>query len=59
MKTKLQEALAIVEDICCDVNGAYPVGLVRVRRLFTDVLADCWDEDEIVMMAEEPPTPAA
>jgi hypothetical protein len=59
MKTKLQEALAIVEDICCDINGAYPVGLVRVRRLLKDVLADWWVEDEIVMLSEEPPTPAA
>ena len=59
MKTNLQEALAIVEDICGDINGEYPVGLLRVRRLLKDVLADWWDEDEIVMLAEEPPTPAA
>jgi hypothetical protein len=59
MKTKLQEALAIVEDICCDINGAYPVGLLRVRRLLKDVLADWWDEDDVAVLAREPPMPAA
>ena len=59
MKAQLQEALAIVEDICWDINGEYPVGLLRVRRLLGDVLADWWDEDDVAVLAEEPPMPAA
>ena len=59
MKAKLEEALAIVEDVCCDINGEYPVGLLRVRRLLKDVLTDWWDEDDVAVLAEEPPMPAA
>jgi hypothetical protein len=59
MKEKLQEALMIVEDICADVTEEYPVGLVRVRRLLKDVLADWWDEDDVAVLVEDPPTPAA
>jgi hypothetical protein len=59
MKEKLQEALKACEEMCADVNGEYPVGLLYVRRLLEEVIADCWDEGDRAMLAEEPPLPAA
>jgi hypothetical protein len=54
MKEKLEDARDIVAAIL-DRGGNYPVGLVRVHRLLEQVLAEWWDEDEIVTLAEEPP----
>jgi hypothetical protein len=59
MKEKLQQALAKCEEICADVNGNYPVGLLYVRRPLEEVIADCRDEEDVAMLAEEPPLPAA
>ena len=54
MKEKLEDARDIVAAII-DRSGNYPVGLVRVHRLFEQVLAEWWDEDESITLAEEPP----
>lgn len=59
MKKKLEEALEIVNEMTADVEERYPVGLLYVRRLLEEVIAECWDEDEIVELTEEPPQPAA
>ena len=59
MKEKLQQALAMCEEMCADVDGNYPVGLLFGRRLLEEVIADCWDEDDVAMLAEEPSMPAA
>jgi hypothetical protein len=46
-------------NVCADVEGNFPVGLLYVRRILEEVIADCWDEDDVAMLAEEPPMPAA
>jgi hypothetical protein len=57
---KLTEALDIVNDICLDVEGNYPVGSLRVRRLLGEVLAtDGSVDEEVVYLGCEPPPPAA
>jgi hypothetical protein len=60
MKTKLQEALKLCEEMCADVNGEYPVGLLRVRRLLEEVRDECFlDEDDVAVLVDDPPMPAA
>ncbi len=54
MKKKLEECRDIVAESIGDVEGQYPIGLVRVGRLLEEVLADWWDEDDVAMLAEEP-----
>ncbi len=54
MKEQLQEALGIVNEICADASEEYPVGLLGVRRLLQEVLADWWDEDDVAVLAEPP-----
>lgn len=51
MKTKLEEALRLCEEMTADIEGRYPIGLIRVRVLLEEVLTDA--------DAEEPPKPAA
>jgi hypothetical protein len=60
-RTKLLECLETVYEMTADVEGHYPVGLVRVRVLLEEVLA-CMppssivpDEDEMVELTAEPP----
>ncbi len=60
---KLNEALQLVNEMTADVEGRYPFGLIRVRRLLEETLAEVNDqveawEDEVIELAEEPP-PAA
>ncbi len=59
MKEKLQEALKMCEEMTADVEGNLPAGLLRVRRLLEEVIADCWDVDDVAMLAEQRPAPAA
>lgn len=59
MKEKVQEALRMCEEMCADVDGNYPVGLLYVCRLLEELIADCWNEDDVAELAPEPPTPAA
>jgi hypothetical protein len=61
MKTKLSEALWIVNELTADVEGRYPVGLLRIRRLLTEAISE-WDEmvgDRVALAGEEMPMPAA
>jgi hypothetical protein len=65
MKMKLVEALQLVNEMCADIDGAYPMGLLRVRRLLEDALAEWeemigeWDmEDRVALAGEEPPSAA-
>ena len=60
--TKLNEALNLVYEMTADINGEYPVGLIRVRRLLEEVLADDVphdDDDDYCYLGMEPPSPAA
>jgi len=65
MNAKLQECLTIVEEICCDVEERYPVGLLRVRHLLREVVAaEVPDDGEMMYLGAdplemEPPSPAA
>jgi hypothetical protein len=51
MKTKLEQALTLCEEMTADIGGRYPIGLIRVRVLLEEVLADA--------DADEQPKPAA
>jgi hypothetical protein len=41
------------------VDARYSVGLARVHRLFEQVLADWWDDEDVTKLAEETPCLAA
>ena len=65
MKKKLNEALQVVNEMTADIDGAYPIGLLRVCRLLEDALAEWeemvgeWDmEDRVALAGEEPPSAA-
>jgi hypothetical protein len=65
MKKKLYEALQLCHEMCADIDGAYPIELLRVRRLIRDALAEFeamigeWDmEDRVALAGEEPPSAA-
>jgi hypothetical protein len=40
MKAKPNEALDIVHELMADVEERYPIGLVRVRRLLQEAIAE-------------------
>ena len=40
MEDKLRECLRIVDAICADQAGEYPVGCLRVQALLREVLAE-------------------
>lgn len=50
MKEKLQEALRRCEEMCADVEGRYPIGLLRVRRLLEEVLEEWWGDDDVATL---------
>jgi hypothetical protein len=59
------QALQLVNEMTADIDGAYPIGLLRVRRLIKDALAEFdsmigeWDmEDRVALAGEEPPSAA-
>jgi hypothetical protein len=65
MKKKLNEALQLCNEMCADIDGNYPIGLLRVRRLLEDAIAEWdqmigeWDMEDRVALAGEEPPPAA
>jgi hypothetical protein len=73
LKAKLEECRYIIHETCCDVEGRYPFGLIRVGRLLEEMLEECGDEewswDDIISIPigdrrvgdlnPEPPFPAA
>lgn len=65
MRTKLTEALQCVNGMTADVNGNFPIGLLRVRRLLLDAIAEHdamigeWDEEDVIALTGEQPLPAA
>ena len=50
MKEKLQEALQRVNEMTADVDGRYPIGLIRVRRLLEEVLDEWWGDDDVATL---------
>jgi hypothetical protein len=65
MKAKLSEALDIVHELMADVEERYPIGLIRVRRLLQEAIAEYEaltverDLDDVATLAPERPDPAA
>lgn len=65
MKTKLTEALRWIDGMTADINGDFPIGLYRVRRLLQEAIAEYdamvgeWDEDDRIELTGEQPRPAA
>ena len=66
MKEKLIEARDICAEIMCDVEGRFPIGVVRCHRLLEEVLAELddkpWDWDDVITLpfnSEQQPDPAA
>lgn len=65
MLEKLEECRDIVQEICCDIEGRYPISLVRVGRLIEEMLEEWreWDENDVATLLlcfpDEPPFPAA
>jgi hypothetical protein len=65
MKTKLDEALKLVNEMTADIEGRYPIGLLRVRRLLEDAIVQ-WDEmigewdmeDRVELAGDLPPSAA-
>ncbi len=58
MKAKLREALTLVNELTADLEGNYPIGLLRLRRLIADVMDEVEVGSESVHGDETPP-PAA
>ena len=52
-----EEALEIVQAIM-DKQRRYPIGIDRLHHLLSQLVAECWDEDDVATLAEEPPFPA-
>jgi hypothetical protein len=51
MRSKLEEALAIIDDITADVSGEFPVDLLRVRKLLRDLRAEAFlDPDDVAIL---------
>jgi hypothetical protein len=65
MKKRLDEALQLVNEMTADIEGRYPIGLLRVRRLLVDAIAEWeemvgeWDMEDRVALADELPPSAA
>jgi hypothetical protein len=61
MKAKLTEALNITYELTSDIEGRYPIGLVRIRYLLEQVLdgLSVAHDEEAVHLGEEPPPSAA
>lgn len=59
MKAKLTEALRYVDEMTADVEGNYPFGLLYIRRLLQEAIAEYeamtveWDLDDVVALAPE------
>lgn len=74
MKAKLTEALQIAYELTADIEGRYPISLIRIRFLLEQVLGDLrnaeplpfkpvprsddWN-DEVIELTEESPQPTA
>jgi hypothetical protein len=52
MKEKLTECRDICHEIMCDLNGDYPIGVVRIGRLVEEMLAEWqeWDDDDVAAL---------
>lgn len=50
---KLEECRDILHEITCDIEGRYPIGLVRVGRLIEELLEELdqqWDLDDVATL---------
>jgi hypothetical protein len=67
MKEKLTEARDIVAEMMADVEGRYPIGLVRVGRILEELLEEIgeseWSWDDVITIPfpeeDDLPFPAA